>query len=471
MVVRTVSLSLLAGGILAMAIGDARGQQKPPAAEGGVISAAVDREVQGLTAVDFPEREAAIGRLKALIGEQVKQRAEIQAIVDALNTDLAKQERALAMVTDEEAVAQVAGLLEMESGLAHWTMETMGEPVERRKALLAWGLGTAVSPVLARTYSEKLTIRLDGVKRLAALEDEGASWTLSRLINDHDTAVRAAAMAAVWNRKPQTDVVAALWYRGVSGPLAHSEQAWRRDRMMVEGPQNTLTVDFPEGDPLEFTEENDGSEFYDALLAGGVLVHLKSPLVGDRIAKFVAERSKAGKLLVVPDDYEFGLVTHRLVETYEVKEAIPMLAMEALGTQHDDMGGDMNGRPFMWSQRTMAIGVLAKLVGKDPADFQLIRVRNGNDPRGWIWATDLPQGGAVGMRGRAEPDGAPVRAFSTWWREHYREYGVKEEPSVAAVPADPGRGGGRGGRGRGAVDPLPGPMPVPGGGVVGPAGE
>jgi len=38
------------------------------------------REVKGLTAEDFPERQAAIKRLEALVAEQIKQRAAVQEI-------------------------------------------------------------------------------------------------------------------------------------------------------------------------------------------------------------------------------------------------------------------------------------------------------------------------------------------------------------------------------------------------------
>ena len=36
---------------------------------------------------------------------------------------------------------QISGLLEMERGIAGWAVQVMGEPVERRKALLNWGTG------------------------------------------------------------------------------------------------------------------------------------------------------------------------------------------------------------------------------------------------------------------------------------------------------------------------------------------
>ena len=111
-----------------------------------------------------------------------------------------------------------------------------------------------------------------------------------------------------------------------------------------------------------------------------------------------------------------------------------MLAEEALAARSDEMGGDMNGRPFMWSSRTMAIGVLCKLIGKDPADFQVKRVRGADDPRGWIWAVDVNPGPLNGGGAGGAADGAAVRAFYAWWKDHHGEYGVKEEPSTAGLP-------------------------------------
>jgi hypothetical protein len=432
-------------------------QEKPAGNAGAGISSAVEKEAKGLTAEDFPEREAALKRLRALMADQVKQRAEIQAVLNDLQTDLAKQQKALAVVTDEEAQAQIAGLLEMERGIAGWTVQVMGEPVERRKALLDWGLGRDTAAVLARVYSDNRRVRLAGVKELAKMPDDvtgGAAWTLSRLINDPETPVRAAAMAACWSRKPTEDVVGALWFRAVTGPQGKSSAGADWPLRMQEQAES-LKVDFPGGEPMEFDNENEAAAFEDAELAGDVLIQLNSPLVAERVKGLVEERRKAGKSLVSEDDPDWTLVSHRLVEAYGVKEAIPTLAEEALAARSDEMGGDMNGRPFMWSSRSMAIGVLCKLVGKDPADFQVVRVRGADDPRAWIWAVDANPGAFNGNGGGGGPaaDGAAVRAFYAWWKDHHGEYGVKEEPSAAGLPR-PGRGRRGGGP---AIIPSQGP--------------
>ena len=125
---RTITAAILAASTLAAA---SFGQTKP--AEPSAIGSAVSKEVKGLTSDDFPERQAALAHLKTLVADQLKQRAQIQDVLLALQTDLAKQQQALAMVSnDEEAQAQISGLLEMERGLAGWTMQTMSEPLEKR---------------------------------------------------------------------------------------------------------------------------------------------------------------------------------------------------------------------------------------------------------------------------------------------------------------------------------------------------
>jgi hypothetical protein len=367
----------------------------------------------------------------------------------------------------------------MERGLAGWTNQTMSEPLERRTKLLDWGLSKEKAMVLSRVYAQSNRVRLEGIRQLAKMPDESAecNWTLSRLINDRETPVRAAAMAAVWSRKPTQDVVNALWYRAVAGPLARESGGGGGGGGMRIMPfdgdvmGHMLKVDFPGSEPMQFGEEDESMYHFDAQLAADVLIHLKSDLVADKVRAHVADRAKAGKNLALDSDPESTLVSHRLVEVYKVKEAIPLLAAEALGAQTDEMGGDMNGRPFIWSRRTMAIGTLLTLIGKDPGDFELMRMRNFGETRGWMWGTDMDQ--QEMMQGNMS-DGAPVRAFYAFWKDHHAEYGVKTEPSNAHVPPPPGA---RGGRGRGfggrpmPVEPLPPPGNIGGPAIDVPARE
>ncbi|HVT79069.1 MAG TPA: hypothetical protein VHM90_00315 [Phycisphaerae bacterium] len=446
------------------------GQTKPA---DSAIGGAVSREVKGLTSEDFPERQAALARLKTLVAGQLKQRAEIQEVLSALQADLAKQQQALAMVSaDEEAMAQISGLLEMERGLAGWTIQTMAEPLEKRTALLNWGLTKERADILARCYGQSKRTRIQAIKDLAKMEDEGASWTLAKLINDPETPVRAQAMASAWSRKPTVPVVDALWYRAVAGPLTVAGREGRMMRAMEDS--GNIKIDFPgTSDPMEFGEDDESAGFFDSQLAGAVLVHLNSDLVAEKMKALLAERVKQNKTLALMEDPDWTLVTHWLVETYKIKEAVPVLAMEAFSDNTEQMGGDMNGREFMWTGRTMAIGTLCTLIGKEPGDFGLFKARNMGETKDWMWAVDAN----LNAGGGGQPDAAAVRGFYTFWQQHHAEYGVKEEP-----PPSPIRNV-RGGRGRipleggPAVDvparPMPiGPPPAPGGvAPEGPANE
>ena len=45
----------------------------------------------------------------------------------------------------------------------------------------------------------------------------------------------------------------------------------------------SLKVEIPGGEPLEFDNENEAAAFEDAELAGDVPIHLNSPLAGQRV--------------------------------------------------------------------------------------------------------------------------------------------------------------------------------------------
>ena len=405
------------------------------------IGAAVERETQGLAADGVSEREEALAQLQNLIGAQISQRAEIQGLLDTLAADLAKQEKALAVVSDSESQARVAGLLEMERGIAGWARQTMSEPVERRRKLLAWGLSPKVMPVLARAYAERVKVRVQGINELGKLDDaangqspgpttvENANitasvdWTLAQLVNDKAEPVRAAAMASCWSRKPSQELVTALWFRAVQGPLNREEAG---QPMMEEGNESggNVEVNFPGGSPLQFDADNDGPDFDDGHLACDILLHFDSPLVKERLKDLVRNRDKAGKDLSGQNSPDWALTTHRLIEAYGVKEAIPMLATEAFDPPAETGGGD----GFFWTRRTLAIGTLTRLIGQDPENFGLRHVRHPEDERVWIWAVDAPapaNGPPMPGMMQSSPDGEALKAFYTFWSAHHGEYGVK----------------------------------------------
>ena len=58
----------------------------------------------------------------------------------------------------------------------------------------------------------------------------GAAWTFSRLINDPETPVRAAAMAACWVAQADGGRGGAPWFLAVTGPLGKSNAGARTGR-------------------------------------------------------------------------------------------------------------------------------------------------------------------------------------------------------------------------------------------------
>lgn len=491
--------TLAAAVMLAAAGFAARGLAQAPAAGGGPprvdstqpkamgIGEAVEQETRNLEAQSFPEREAALTRLRALIGRQVEQRAEIQGVLDELAADLAKQERALAVVNGSESQARVEGLLEMEGGISRWAAQTMSEPAERRRKLLAWGISTEITPVLARAYAQETKVRVAGVKELGKLDQRkedaddppdqahgrnadataAIDWTLARLINDPEEPVRAAAMAACWYRAPSGDLIAALWHRAVEGPMEREDATGGSgaDLDVDEVAGGALHVDFPGGDPLQYDDSDGTQDYGDAHLACDILIHLNSPRVAEDLRTMVAGRVKAGRMLSGSTMPDLALTTDQLVEAYKVKEAIPLLAAEALGTQSEETGA---GFGAVWTRRTLAMGAVATLTGQDPENFGLRHVHPPDDTRGWAWAVDAPR--PMNRPGpMPQPDGQAVQAFYKWWLAHHAEYGVKEEPSKAGLPVDNERLGAQGGiPGRG-INPggpmmrVPLPLPAPAG--------
>ena len=243
-----------------------------------------------------------------------------------------------------------------------------------------------------------------------------------------------------------------LWHRAVGGPLATAGRGGRG--MAIDDAGSNIKIDFPgTSDPMEFGEDDEANQFFDSQLAGSVLVHLDSDLVANKMKTLLAERMKQNKTLSLMEDPDWTLVTHWLVETYKIKEAVPVLATEALSDNTEQMGGDMNGREFMWSGRTLAIGTLCTLIGKDPADFGLFRAKNMGETRDWMWAVD------ANLNAGGQPDAAAVKAFYTFWQQHHAEFGVKEEPPPSPI---------RNGRGRGGRPiPVDGPIPFgPGGPAI-----
>ncbi|HVX83591.1 MAG TPA: hypothetical protein VH253_02120 [Phycisphaerae bacterium] len=342
--------------------------------------------VHDLSSEDFSQRQHAAARIGELLRQQLKLRAQTQAAIDDLQHELADQIRALGMVTDEEARQRVDGLLATEAALAQWTAQAMAAPADKRPALLDWGLSNKNAPILAKAFSTDPAQRIAGIAALGKLPGPFADWTLARLLAARQSWVRDAAMAAAWDRTPTPEIVNLLWRRAIPP----DENADSPDD------QPTLKIPFPDHDPIEVPAEDDDSD--DQELALLLLRHMHSPLVADHINAVIAQRLKKPT-----DDDDTSL--HRLAETYKLKQAIPLLARDALG----DVRGRSEGNHTMATNRTSAIGALCTILALDLETFDL----SPSDDNSYAWKTDN------------DNDARPVLKFFDWWRVHASEYGAK----------------------------------------------
>jgi hypothetical protein len=326
-------------------------------------AAAVEGALRDLTAEDFGLREQAARRLQALLAEQLKQRAAVEEVVGQLQAELLRQERALGMMRDDEARQRTAGLLAMEQALAAWTQDAMTAPNQRRQQLLEWGLSAKVAPLLARTYSKHRREQIAAIIELGKLDGPGADWTLARLLNERESWVRAAAVAALWNRPLTPEIAAALWYRAVEGP--EREQEAQRIAEDTDTAASPLEINIPDHDPVEVPPDED--DFSDRDLLVDLLVHLQSPLVAEKVEALVDRRTK--KEAPLGEGWE-----HRLVEAYKIKTAVPLLARVATGEIEQNSGRSEGGQVMTGTNRTSAAGALATIVGIDPAEWNLRHV-------------------------------------------------------------------------------------------------
>ncbi|HVS72749.1 MAG TPA: hypothetical protein VHQ47_15945 [Phycisphaerae bacterium] len=370
-------------GAIAIALCTARAAAQPPATQPAASD--MNAAVHDLSSADFSQRQHAAARIDELLRQQLKDRAQTQALLDDLQRELAGEIRSLGMVTDEEARQRVDGLLATEASLAQWTAQAMGASADKRPALLDWGLSKNNAPILAKAYSTDPAQRVAGIAALGKVPGPFADWTLARLLAARQSWVRDAAMAALWDRPPTAEIVDLLWRRAIPPD----------DNADASDDQPTLKIQFPEHDPIEVPAEEDDSD--DQELALLVLRHMQSPLVADKVKAIIAQRLKK------QSDNDDTTV-HRLAETYKLKQALPLLARDAFG----DVRGRSEGNHTMATNRTSAIGAACTILGLDPETFDL-----SPSDDSYAWKTDN------------DTDARPVMKFYDWWRVHASDYGAK----------------------------------------------
>lgn len=411
--------------------------------------------MQELTADDFVEREKASATLQAILNEQLRAQAELQQTVDQLTRAYAAQITALGQIPEPEAQARVAGLLEIQKGLVNWTAAVLEAPAEQRKSLLAWGCQAKVAPIIGKVYSLKCAQRVAGVKALGKLErvedggGMGVDWLLAYLLqHEDDSAVRFQVLASLYERKPQPVTVEALWKLALGGQQDASESSDSRG----EFPDKYFKVNFPGVDPEQLPDFFNGEDIGDEVpLAAKVLIQFKDPSLERRLTELLKKQLKNEQLTPLTRGQYWYTNFHQLLATYQIKAAIPYLACMATSGPSDESTIDTDQRSWYDTNRTEALGTLLELAGLSPEEYHLYRMTASQTVRGEVWVTDT----------EAHEQEA-VEQFHAWWKQHYKDYGLKRMP--ADLPKqEEGEESGGGGRHRGGVivPKQPQVIPVP----------
>lgn len=379
--------------------------------------------LQQLAEDDFSAREQAVVKLQSMLLDQTRRQTEIQELLLQLQQSLSGQLKQLALVTDPEAQARAAGLLETQQGVIRWTIEVMKSPPDQRKTLLAWGFKQSTGALVGKAFAQPRKLRLEAIKELAKLDDDGASWTLAQLLNDKDPIVRAQTMASVWDRKAAPDIVAALFSRALTRISADSENS--DDNQPNESPP-TIKIEFPGLTySMTFSDPDDVDPSDDSPLATALLIHLQSPEVSRRLTEVIHATFKDNHLKSPNIDTRWVQNFAALSEKYELKAAVPMLAALALVPNVGMSSNEFNNKQYFWSNRTAALGALLVLTHQNPEDYKLSRMHDPseNGSPNWFWSVAVQTD---------EP--LAIKKLHTWWNKSYKDYGQTEKP--AALPID-----------------------------------
>jgi hypothetical protein len=395
-------------------------------------AAALRATIEALSADDYAARERASAALHEMLTQQLRSAERLQETMDELTESLAAQMRVLGQTSDPEAKARVAGLLEIQKGLVHFTSETMPLPLAERRRLQEWAFGPKVAPLLGKVYAQDRHKRLDGIKEIAKID--GSAWLMAHLLKqDTDVAARTQVLACLWDQKPAKETLEVLWQMAFPPQQNDSGDSEAQD---VEGRAAAapapLTISFPElPNEFQFGEEDDSSE--DHALAVRVLNHWKSPETTKRLETLLTSLIKEDHLLGPQRDRNWLYSFDHLVLAHKVKAAVPYLALMALSERNDNQESEINNIKYFSSNRTDPLGTLLELVGESPDEYHLHRASVAGDNVGDVWAadTDANEQAATGQ-------------FYTWWKAHYKEYGVKRMPAAPVFIPPPGAAGGGG---------------------------
>ena len=338
-----------------------------------------------------------------------------------------------------ERTARVDHLLEYQGDLTRWARSLLHLPLKKRMALLHWGLGPRMLPLVAGAYSHNLQRRAEVAHPLAKIPGSYTDWLLERLLRDSHRLVYITAMDAVWNRKPTPAMVKTLWRRAVLMGMSPYVQPNRKYTAIFRG-QRIIIQHF---DQTYWMQVQDGT------LAARELAHWKSPQLSVLVCRYLAQVCRAPQMQSVlsqPTAVQSKNFT-KLAEGLKRSAVGPYLLYLLKRPMLNNMNFNFNNMLAHLSNRTLPLFLLVKMAGLSLASYHFYKV--------------IPFGGVWGV-GTIAQENQGIKKITAWYAKH----GIKP---VNLTNTPTGRagvqiGGGSGGNAGGAGVKQNAPAPKPGAG-------
>src|SRR5271170_1518884 len=282
-----------------------RAQDESPQTQPAALSPAVQSALVGLSSDDFATRQKASQQMQ---------------------TAFVQQALALATSKDPETQARLLSVLEFNDGLIRWVQDFLKLPEEERNAQLQFVSQPNVLPILSKIFGTNSHRRVEGVGELGRLDLPGVDTLLARLIDDEDRPTEVAAMEAVWDRKPTTPIIDALWRRAIETGMLRNVQYTASGR-----PPLTFR-----GRPIPNSSFNFGIPFgraTDSDIASEVLIHFQAPKIKENLIAFfksaaeTVSRPDATNMQIIAYStfYASAKNAYTLAQGYKSIEVIPFL--------------------------------------------------------------------------------------------------------------------------------------------------
>ena len=332
-----------------------------------------------------------------------------------------------------ERVARVDHLLEYEGDLTRWARSLLHLPTHKRMALLRWGLGRKLLPLVAGAYSHNPQRRADVAHPLAKIPGPYTDWLLERLLKDSHRLVYITAMDAVWNRKPTTAMVKTLWSRAVLMGMSPYFQQSRQYTAIFRGQRIMIQI----------FNQNYWMELQDGPLAAQELAHWKPQQLSGLVRQYLTEvcrNPQMQSVLTQPNGLQakdFAMLAQGLKRSV----VAPYLLYLVKRPMTINMNFNFNNTMAHLSNRTLPLLVLVKMAGLSPASYHFYKV--------------MPFGGAWGL-GTIAQENKGIKKITAWYAKH----GIKaiDPAHPPAVQQGGQMGGGSGGNvgGGGVQEHVPG---------------